>query len=131
MREAVDYEYVIDEKDKSSVHIKLLTGEYKDTIFKYGKVGVKEEDDKAYLQFNYDVIQSPIKNLEKKLEFKNYIGDLLTIIITKQVDVEETYYDENRTDEIKESGIQFVERGWKSHTIVCAIPKSWRHKHNN
>ena len=106
MKEAVDYEYVIDEKDKNSVHIKLLTGEYKDTIFKYGKVGVKEEDDKAYLQFNYDVIQSPIKNLEKKLEFKNYIGDLLTIIITKQVDVEETYYDENRTDDIKESGIQ-------------------------
>lgn len=106
MREAVDYEYVIDEKDKNSVHIKLLTGEYKDTIFKYGKVGVKEEDDKAYLQFNFDVIQSSIKNLEKKLEFKNYIGDLLSTIITKQIDVEETYYDENRTDNTKESDIQ-------------------------
>jgi hypothetical protein len=106
MKEAVDYEYVIDEKDKSSVHIKLLTGEYKDTIFKYGKVGVKEEDDKAYLQFNFDVIQSSIKNLEKKLEFRNYIGDLLSIIISKQIDVEETYYDENRTDNTKESDIQ-------------------------
>lgn len=106
MREAIDYEYVVDERDKSSVHIKLLTGEYKDTIFKYGKVGVKEEDDKAYLQFNFDVIQSPIKKLEKKLEFKNYIGDLLSTIITKQIDVEETYYDENRTDNTKESDIQ-------------------------
>jgi hypothetical protein len=106
MREAVDYEYVIDEKDKSAVHSKLLTGEYKDTIFKYGKVGVKEEDDKAYLQFNFDVIQSSIKNLEKKLEFRNYIGDLLSIIISKQIDVEETYYDENRTDNTKESDIQ-------------------------
>lgn len=106
MREAVDYEYVVDEKDKSSVHIKLLTGEYKDTVFKYGKVGVKEEDNKAYLQFNFDVIQSPIKKLEKKLEFKNYIGDLLSIIITKQIDVEETYYDENGTNDTKESDIQ-------------------------
>lgn len=106
MREAVDYEYVVDEKDKSSVHIKLLTGEYKDTVFKYGKVGVKEEDDKAYLQFNFDVIQSPIKKLEKKLEFKNYIGDLLSTIITKQIDVEETYYDENGTNDTKESDIQ-------------------------
>lgn len=106
MREAVDYEYVINEKDKSSVHIKLLTGEYKDTIFKYGKVGVKEEDDKAYLQFNFDVIQSPIKKLENKLEFRNYIGDLLSTIITKQIDVEETYYDENGTNDIKESDIQ-------------------------
>jgi hypothetical protein len=43
MREAVDYEYVVDEKDKTSVHIKLLTGEYKDTIFKDGKVGVKKK----------------------------------------------------------------------------------------
>jgi hypothetical protein len=51
------------------------------------------------------VIQSPIKKLEKKLEFKNYIGDLLSTIITKQLDVEETYYDENRTDNIKESGL--------------------------
>jgi hypothetical protein len=106
MRESIDYEYVVDEKDKASVHIKLLNGEYKDTIFKYGKVGVKEEDDKAYLQFNFDVIQSPIKKLEKSLEFKNYIGDLLSTIITKQLDVEETYYDENRTDDIKESNIQ-------------------------
>jgi lipopolysaccharide biosynthesis regulator YciM len=106
MREAVDYEYVVDEKDKASVHIKLLSGEYKDTVFKYGKVGVKEEDNKAYLQFTFDVIQSPIKKLEKKLEFKNYLGDLLSTIITKQLDVEETYYDENRTDDTKESDIQ-------------------------
>jgi hypothetical protein len=106
MREAVDYEYVVDEKDKASVHIKLLDGEYKDTVFKYGKVGVKEEDNKAYLQFNFDVIQSPIKKLESNLEFKNYIGDLLSTIITKQLDVEETYYDENRTDDTKESDIQ-------------------------
>ena len=106
MREAVDYEYVVDEKDKASVHIKLLDGEYKDTVFKYGKVGVKEEDDKAYLQFNFDVIQSPIKKLESNLEFKNYIGDLLSTIITKQLDVEETYYDENRTDDTKEPDIQ-------------------------
>ena len=104
--QGVDYEYVVDDKDINSVHIKLMTGEYSDTTFKYGKVGIEEKDGNAYLQFNFDVIQSPIKNLEKKLEFKNYIGDLLTIIITKQVDVEETYYDENRTDDIKESGIQ-------------------------
>ena len=105
MRETVDYEYVVDEKDKDSVHIKLLSGDYKDTVFKYGKVGVKEEGDKAYLQFNFDVIYSPIKKLDKKLEFRNYIGDLLSTIITKQLDVEETYYDENRTDDIKESGL--------------------------
>ena len=98
MREAIDYEYVVDEKDKTSVHIKLLNGDYKDTIFKYGKVGVKEEDDKAYLQFNFDVIESPIKKLEKNLEFKNYIGDLLVDIMSGNMEME--IIDETGTDDI-------------------------------
>jgi hypothetical protein len=93
--QGVDYEYVVDDKDINSVHIKLITGEYADTIFKYGKVGIEEKDGNAYLQFNFDVIQSPIKKLEKKIEFRNYIGDLLTTIITSQLDVEESYIDEN------------------------------------
>ena len=93
--QGVDYEYVVDDKDINSVHIKLLTGEYSDTTFKYGKVGIEEKDGNAYLQFNFDVIQSPIKKLEKKIEFRNYIGDLLTTIITSQLDVEESYIDEN------------------------------------
>ena len=103
--EGQDYCFIYPKDEKDTVQIKFLTGDYKDTIFKYGKVGVKEEGDKAYLQFNFDVIQSPIKKLDKKLEFRNYIGELLTTIITKQLDVEETYYDENRTDDIKESGL--------------------------
>ncbi len=93
--QGVDYEYVVDDKDINSVHIKLITGEYADTVFKYGKVGIEEKDGNAYLQFNFDVIQSPIKKLEKKIEFRNYIGDLLTTIITSQLDVEESYIDEN------------------------------------
>ena len=103
--QGVDYEYVVDDKDINSVHIKLLTGEYSDTTFKYGKVGIEEKDGNAYLQFNFDVIQSPIKKLEKKIEFRNYIGDLLTTIITSQLDVEESYIDENRTDNPEESDI--------------------------
>ena len=106
MKEGIDYEYVIDEKDKASVHIKLLTGEYKDTVFKYGKVGFKEESpEKVYLQFAFDVISSPFKKLEKKEEFKNYLGDLLTIIITKQFETEDKYYDENGTIDTKESDL--------------------------
>lgn len=103
--QGTDYEYVVDDKDVNSVHIKLMTGEYKDTIFKYGKVGIEEKDGNAYLQFNFDVIKSPIKKLEKKLEFRNYIGDLLTTIISGQLDIEESYIDENRTDDFEESDI--------------------------
>ena len=100
-----DYEYVVDDKDINSVHIKLLTGEYAGTTFKYGKVGIDERDGNAYLQFNFDVLQSPIKKVEKSLEFKNYLGDLLTTIISSQLDIEESYIDENRTDDSEESDI--------------------------
>lgn len=93
--QGVDYEYIVDDKDVNSVHIKLLTGEYADTTFKYGKVGIEEKDGNAYLQFNFDVIKSPVRKLEKQLAFRDYIGDLLTQIISSQLDIEESYIDEN------------------------------------
>ena len=57
LTENIDYSYVYPTTDDTSVHIKLLTGDFKDTIFKYGKVNFKEENDEGYLQFDYDVIQ--------------------------------------------------------------------------
>jgi hypothetical protein len=104
--EGVDYTYVISEDDKNSVHIKLLSGDYADTVFKYGKVGFKEEEnDLVYLQFDYNVIESPIKKVEKDENFKNYLGDLLSSIITGNLEIEESYYDENRTNDIEESDL--------------------------
>jgi hypothetical protein len=98
-----DYTYIVNDKDVNSVHIKLLTGEYAETIFKFGKVGIDEKDGNAYLQFDFDVLSSPVKKVAKKLEFRNYIGDLLVSIITSKLDIEEGYYDENRTDDTEES----------------------------
>lgn len=102
----IDYTYVVDDKDVNSVHIKLLTGEFQETVFKYGKVAIDEKDDVAYLQFHFDVISSPIKKLDKKIEFKNYIGELLTSIIAGNLDTDESYYDQNRTDDTEESDLQ-------------------------
>jgi hypothetical protein len=100
-----DYTYIVNDKDVNSVHIKLLTGEYAETIFKFGKVGIDEKDGNAYLQFDFDVLSSPVKKVAKKLEFRNYIGDLLVSIITSKLDIEEGYYDENRTDDTEESDL--------------------------
>ena len=100
-----DYTYIVNDKDVNSVHINLLTGEYAETIFKFGKVGIDEKDGNAYLQFDFDVLSSPVKKVAKKLEFRNYIGDLLVSIITSKLDIEEGYYDENRTDDTEESNL--------------------------
>jgi hypothetical protein len=83
-----------------------LEGPYKDTIFKYGKVKFKEENDQVYLLFAYDVLESPVKKpakLEKDNDFKNYIGDLLVEIMSSNI--EQEISDETGTDYFKESNI--------------------------
>jgi hypothetical protein len=84
-----------------------LDGKYKDTVFKYGKVKFKEENDQVYLLFAYDVIESTVdspKKLEKDMDFKNYLGDLLVEIMSSNV--EQEVIDETRTNNIKESDLQ-------------------------
>ena len=106
MIEGTDYCYIYPKDDKNSVHIKFLKGPYKDTVFKYGKVKFKEENDQVYLLFAYDVIESTIakpKVMEKDDDFKNYIGDLLCEIMTSNLD--EEMIDETGINDSQESGL--------------------------
>ena len=102
MTEGVDYCFIYPKDDGTAVHIKLLEGDYKDTIFMYGKVKFKEEDELMYLHFAYDVLESKVskpKKLEKDDKFKNYIGDLLVELMSNNV--EQEIIDETGTDDIK------------------------------
>jgi hypothetical protein len=91
MVEGLDYCFIYPKEDGAAVHIRFLEGPYKDTVFKYGKVKFKEENDQVYLLFAYDVLESPVKKpakLEKDESFKNYIGDLLVEIMSSNVEQE-------------------------------------------
>jgi len=106
MIEGTDYCFIYPKDDGTSVHIKLLTGPYKETVFKYGKVKFKEENDQVYLLFAYDVLESIVakpKKLEKDDDFKNYIGDLLVELMSGNL--EQDIIDETGTDDIKESDL--------------------------
>lgn len=106
MIEGIDYCFIYPKDDKTSVNIKLLEGPYKDTIFKYGKVKFKEENDQVYLLFAYDVLESPVmkpSKLEKNDTFKNYLGDLLVEIMSSNI--EQEVIDEAGTDDIKEPNL--------------------------
>lgn len=103
MIEGIDYNFLTPASDPGSVYIKLIQGEYKDTVFKFGKVKVEEKDDEAYLTFGYDVIESPVmkpKKLEKNEDFKNYIGNMLVEIIAGNL--EQEIIDENGTADSEE-----------------------------
>ena len=107
MTEGIDYCFIYPKDDSTSVHIRLLDGKYKDTVFKYGKVKFEEKDEQMYLLFAYDVIESTVdspRKLEKDMDFKNYLGDLLVEIMSSNV--EQEVIDETGTDNIKESDLQ-------------------------
>jgi len=101
MIEGVDYCFIYPKEDEETVHIKLLDGPYKDTTYKYGRVGFEEKNDQVYLQFKFDVIESSIKKnkLEKDNDFRNYIGDLLVEIMSSNI--EQEIIDEIRASHIK------------------------------
>jgi hypothetical protein len=106
MIEGLDYCFIYPKDDGSSVHIKLLEGPYKDTVFKYGKVKFKEENERVYLLFAYDVLESTVskpKKMEKDETFKNYIGDLLVELMSSNI--EQEIIDETGTIDTEESGL--------------------------
>jgi hypothetical protein len=105
--EGTDYCFIYPKDDGTAVHIKLLEGEYKDTLFKYGKVKFEEKDDNMYLLFAYDVLESTVstpKKLEKNEDFKNYLGNLLVDIMSGNL--EQEIIDEDGTIDSEESIIE-------------------------
>jgi hypothetical protein len=103
MIEGLDYCFIYPKDDSTIIHIKLLDGKYKDTVFKYGKVKFKEENEQMYLLFAYDVLESVVdkpRKLEKDTDFKNYLGDLLVELMSNNI--EQEIVDETGTDDIKE-----------------------------
>jgi len=102
MTEGIDYCFIYPKEDAQTVHIKLLDGPYKDTVFKYGKVKFEEKDEQMHLLFAFDVLESDIKakKLEKDVDFKNYIGNMLVELMSSNI--EQEIIDEAGTDDIKE-----------------------------
>jgi len=106
MIEGIDYCYIYPKDDATTVHIRLLNGPYKDTVYKYGRVKLKEENENMHLLFAYDVIESTVdkpRKLEKDEDFKNYIGNFLVEIMSSNL--EQEIIDETGTNDSEESNI--------------------------
>ena len=79
--------------------IKLLStaGDYQNIIYKYGKVefGEETESGEMPLTFHYDVIYSGSyteEQLQEDMDFKNLIGDVLTVILERQLKEDNLQY---------------------------------------
>jgi hypothetical protein len=73
------------EDDFYTIH--LLTGEWVETKFQFGQVQVHEEDNDGGLRvaFDWTLIEGD-KTLKNNVEFQNYIGDVLTHVITDSLE---------------------------------------------
>ena len=67
--------------------IKLVEGNYKGIIFKYGNVGFKpvEDDEKMSVIFDYNVLKNPNDVDYDTQEFIDYIGDILIELVEEQL----------------------------------------------
>lgn len=92
--------------EKDTVPIQLLTGPYKDVIYRYTRVGVKEKgDEDAVMQFEYDLHEMgnfTETSLRKDKKFEQYIGLVLNTLILEAVGGPKPQ-DEHRKDSTQES----------------------------
>lgn len=66
--------------------VRFLTGEYAETVIRYGNVSVDGKADQ--LTFNFVVITSPIDDLDpdKDVDLQQYSADILTSIIEDSIE---------------------------------------------
>jgi len=87
---STDYQ-LVESNDIEFYGVKLLTGKWKDVLYIYGKVSIKEspELDIATLAFTYDIQESgqfEEDELIGDINFRNYIGGILQHIMEESLE---------------------------------------------
>ena len=89
--------------DVQTVPIEVLTRPYKNVIYRYVKVGVKEKDDgEAVLQFLYDLLDTgnfSETTLRNDQRFTNHIGLILNHMILETAESEKNDTGEDYSEE--------------------------------
>ena len=86
--ENTDYIFIDDPTNDKIYAVKILSGQYSNVIYKYGKISLREEaeNDVCRLCYAYKIIYKPENlgtiDLDEDLSFKNYIGDVLNDILS-------------------------------------------------
>jgi|TARA_R100000030_G_scaffold92746_1_gene78484 hypothetical protein len=80
--ESKDYELIPLEDDTESWGVRILTGEFSETVIKYGNVGFEGEGNDMMMKFNFDIISTPDEDLEVETntELQELARDILITI---------------------------------------------------
>jgi hypothetical protein len=75
---------LLDEDSNGNQLIKLLSNEYSGIIYTYGRVRLLEEDDRLRVQFEYDIHENPVDDVDPS-KFRNHIGDILIDLLEENL----------------------------------------------
>jgi hypothetical protein len=62
--ELKDYDLIPLENDTDAWGVRILTGQFTETVIKYGNIGFEGEGDDMVMKFNFDIISTPDDDLE-------------------------------------------------------------------
>ena len=96
--ELKDYELIPDPDNIDDWNVRILSGNYVETVLKYGAISINEQG-KDIMTFNFDVVSSPDSELTvDKVELQEYAGDLLQAIIRDGIDTDSVIMKERKIE---------------------------------
>lgn len=83
--ENVTYEFIPAPESEEAWHIRIMAGQFNETVIKYGAIGFNEVAEDT-MTFNFDIISSPDSELtEKDLTLQETAGVILQHIIAEAI----------------------------------------------
>lgn len=102
-KENVDYEFVPNEENAEHWNIRILTGNYSESVIAFGHIKLNDntiDDQSSEMSFNFDVISTPDTDLSvDDIDFQSYAGDMLISIIESSLQNHEAIIKERGADE--------------------------------
>ena len=84
LEENVDYELVAGEGESWS--IRVLTGEFIETVIAYGNTKIDGTNDDPIMTFDFGIVSSPDEELEtENIDLQNLAGDILYSILNNAI----------------------------------------------
>lgn len=84
MIENIDYELTLPAGDEDIWHVRILKGDYVETVFHFGALALSERDE---LKFNVEIVSTPDSDLTvDDIEFQQYCGKILQSVLSEAAD---------------------------------------------
>ena len=83
--EGKDYAIVPVESNEAGWDVRLMTGEYVETVLRFGNIRIDGQGDHTQMKFDFNVIYSPIEGLNSDDDegLQQYAGDILLSVISQ------------------------------------------------